>query len=475
MRDDTVGVRPATFVLACLALVAALLLGGSGGSFGDAIVQLLALQLIVLAAMEWMRNEMHGPDRLALAVMCGIVALAVVQLVPMPIAWWATLSGRAELLGQMRSAGVAPAWAPLSLDPGATERALSWTLPAIALFLAVRWTSRRQRMILLALLFAGALGLLMLGVTFHSVTGKDAIAAAGVALAQPRFDLGLLGGDPGQGLALADLFTNRNHFATLLAMTIPLVVAVGLSLWIERRRIGSKAWIPWAVMLALVVLGLLVGMLETRSRAALVLGGLSLLGSMALLWQMRLSRVLVACLASGSLVVAVLALWFSASDTLRRFDHSPATDMRWQIHATTLQAAHRFGPMGSGLGTFVEAYEAAAQESDDGPEYINRAHGDYHELWLETGVPGVALMALFASWFAWSAWRAWKREGQPLGAALVPRAATVSILLVLMHSYLDYPLRKTAILAVFGLVCALLSFASSGDVEKPGAAERAIP
>lgn len=472
---DAPGVRRITLVMACVVLGAALLFGGSGGDFGDAVVQMLALQLIVFAGLEWRRNALRTEDWLALGVLAGIVALAIVQLVPLPIAWWAALPGRSELLAHMHAAGLAPARAPLSLNPEATERALCWTLPAIALFLAARWMSRPQRLVLLALLFAGAIGLLMLGVMFHPMTGKDAIAAASAALAKSRFDLtggGLADGDFGQGFALADLFTNRNHFATLLAMTIPLVVAVGLTVWIERRRGESKAWIPWAVILGLVILGLLVGMLETRSRAALVLGGLSLVGSLALLWQARLNRGLVASLAAGSLVVGLLALWFSASDTIRRFDHSPATDLRWQIHASTLRAAHHFGPMGTGLGTFVEAYEAAAQESNDGPEYINRAHGDYHELWLEAGVPGAAVTFLFMGWFGWSAWIAWRREGSSALAALLPRAATVSVALVLMHSWLDYPLRKTAILAVFGLVCALVSFAPAGEGTRQGAAEK---
>jgi hypothetical protein len=456
---DPSGVPGAVFVSACTVFCSALLLGGSGGTFGDSIVQLLALVLIVLAATTWMRQELTGPDKLVLGLIGGIVVLAIVQLTPLPLSWWSALPGRAELLGQMRIAGVTPAWPSLSLEPEATERALLWILPAIGMFLATRWMSRRQREAMLVTLFVAVICLLMLGVSLHQMSGKDVIAATNAALAKagPNQTTNAPIDSLEQALSVAGLFSNPNHFATLLAMTIPWVVAMGLSVWLERKEGKAGAWIPWAVILALAILGLLVGMLETRSRAALMLGGLSLAGSVALLRQMRLGRILPVSLVATALAVALLALEFASSATLSRLDASPTTDMRWQIHATTLQAARHFGPLGSGLGTFVEAYQTVSPMRDNGPEYINRAHGDYHELWLETGVPGAMLVGVFMAWFGWSSWRVWRGRKESVASLLVSRAASVSIALVLLHSYLDYPLRKTAILAVFGFACALLS------------------
>ena len=458
---DPTGVSPAVFLLACGVFAGGLLLGGSGGSFGDSMVQLIALPLIVLAAMHWTQKPLQSPDWAALAIVAGIAALAFVQLMPLPGAVWAALPGRAELLRDLQSVGIAPAWQSLSLDPFATERALQWTLPAIAMFLAVRWMSARQRRILLLFLFFGALVLLVLTVTQNTASQGDALATANNAIAKATFALNATpiptAARPAQ--FITGLFSNRNHFATFLAMTIPLVVAMGLHTWLERPKDKDQSlgWVSWVSLLVLVMLGLLAGMIQTHSRAALVLGGIALLGSLGLLRRLHLNRTLVWSVAGCAVVGALAAIQMAASVTLARLDTSPDTDARWQIHATTLEAARHFGPLGSGLGTFVQAYQQGAPEKDIGPFYINHAHSDYHELWLETGIPGALLIIGFIGWFGWSTWRVWGDTEHSAASTLIARAATLSILMVLLHSYLDYPLRKTAILVVFGMACALLT------------------
>lgn len=467
--SDSAGVSPAVFLLTCAVFCGGLLFGGSGGSFGDTIVQLLALPLIVLAAMHWSQSQLRGPDWAALAIIIGIAVLAFVQLVPLPLSMWAALPGRADLLREMQSVGVTPAWQSLSLNPYTTERALLWTLPAIAMFLAVRWMSSRQRRVLLLLLFFGAIGLLILAFVQRSAPESDVMATANNALAKANFALTSLQkptAPPPSNQFITGLFSNRNHFATFLAMTIPLVVGMGIRIWLERTKGQPNTWVPWSALLVLVIVGLLGGMFQTHSRAALVLGGLSLVGSMALLRRIGLNRKLVWAIVGLTFVGALLAIQMAATQTVARLDQSPDTDLRWQIHATTLQAARHFGPLGSGLGTFVQAYQTVQPERDFGPKFINRAHSDYHELWLETGVPGALLIVCFLAWFGWSSWRVWHNPRENSVLTLIARAATLSILMVLLHSYLDYPLRKTAILVAFGMSCALLAPANETTVQR---------
>ncbi len=463
--NDPKGVSPAVFVLGCLVFGSGLILGGSGGSFGDTIVQLLSLPLIVLAAMHWSRSTLCGPDRAALAIIAGIVVLAFVQLVPLPLSMWASLPGRADLLRELQSVGVTPAWQSISLNPLTTERALQWTLPAIAMFLAVRWMSSTQRKVLLMVLFVGAIALLMLTLTQRSGAQTDVEATANEALAKANLALSTASAPnaPARGQFITGLFSNRNHFATFLAMTIPLVVAMGVKIWLERKKNEPHTWVPWSGFLTLVIVGLLVGMFKTQSRAALVLGGMSLLGSLMLLRHLRLNRTVIWGLVAATFAGALATFIMAGSATVARLDASPTTDMRWIIHGTTLEAARHFGPLGSGLGTFVQAYQTVQPEKDFGPKFVNRAHGDYHELWLETGVPGALLILGFLGWFGWSAWLAWRDADRTRTASLIARAATLSIVMALMHSYLDYPLRKTTILVIFGMSCALL--ASNGDAK----------
>ena len=457
--EESGGVSPAVFLLTCAVFVGGLLLGGGGGSFGDTFVQLMALPLIVLAAVHWSQNRLAAPDWLALAVIIGIALLGIAQLLPLPMSLWSSLPARSDLLRDMHTADVAPAWHSLSLNPYATERALQWTLPAVAMYLGVRWMSPRQRKAMLLVLFLGALGLLILTLAQNTagqgsslVTANEAIAKATLALnSGPEIVA------PPPAPQFAGLFTNRNHFATFLAMTLPLVIAMGLRLWIDRPKDKTNAAAPLAFLLSLVMVGLLAGMIQTHSRAALILGGIALFGSLALLRHAGLNRAVVWSVVACTLLGVIAAVQMAASTTINRLDSSPGNDLRWEIHATTLKAAQHFGPWGSGLGTFVEAYQQVPPIEGYWPEYINRAHSDYHELWLETGIPGAALVIAFIGWFAWSSLRVWRGMRKQGTITLIARAASLSILTVLLHSYLDYPLRKTAILVVFGMGCALLA------------------
>jgi O-antigen ligase len=196
---------------------------------------------------------------------------------------------------------------------------------------------------------------------------------------------------------------------------------------------------------------------QTHSRTALILGPLALVSSLLLLQRVGVNRTIVWSTAAVSLILLAVAIEAVGSDTVARFDNSADLSLRWHIHATTLEAARHFGVWGSGLGTFVQAYQQVKPVEGILPAYVNHAHSDYHELWLETGVPGVAVVLFFFIWFGHATWRAWRPGSRSAASMLISRAAAISIVMALMHSFLDYPLRKTAILVVFGMVCALIS------------------
>ena len=77
--------------------------------------------------------------------------------------------------------------------------------------------------------------------------------------------------------------------------------------------------------------------------------------------------------------------------------------------------------------------------------YINRAHNDWAEWWLEGGVPLALLLLLGLVLLLWRSVAAWRHGGE---AAIWRRAAIVGIWLVLLHSLSDYPLRTTALAGV---------------------------
>jgi hypothetical protein len=107
----------------------------------------------------------------------------------------------------------------------------------------------------------------------------------------------------------------------------------------------------------------------------------------------------------------------------------------------------------------VPVYQLFEGPSDTIPNtYANHAHNDVLEVWLETGVLGPLLLCLFIVWFAVTALKVWRRPSAnvtPFDCTLA-RAMTVIIVLLLAHSFVDYPMRTEAIMAVFAACCGLL-------------------
>jgi O-antigen ligase len=117
-----------------------------------------------------------------------------------------------------------------------------------------------------------------------------------------------------------------------------------------------------------------------------------------------------------------------------------------------------FFPAGSGLGTFTHVHEMYAPRSLARESYVNHAHDDWLELGLEAGMPAMVLALGFLAWYAAAAAGAWRSPsaGESPANKLLARAASVSVLLILLHSTVDYPLRTIAVMVMFAMCCALM-------------------
>jgi len=209
-----------------------------------------------------------------------------------------------------------------------------------------------------------------------------------------------------------------------------------------------------------------------RSRAGLGLTIFALLGAYAIAVAdkrstsgLKSSRLLIGATALGVIFAAQFALY----RIMERFASDPLADARVPFARTTLEAAQAYMPFGSGMGTFVPVY-AHFEKSNDiiANVFANRAHNDLLELWLETGVPGLALLAVFAIWWGRRALTLWGKA--PFGKGdidlALARASTLIVALLVAHSFVDYPLRTGAMMAIMAFACALM-------IEPPRAQERA--
>ncbi len=247
----------------------------------------------------------------------------------------------------------------------------------------------------------------------------------------------------------AGFFANPNHFATLLTMTIPpLSILVG----------GPRRW---AAMAALGVVLLLI--LAAGSIAGVMIGF-----SVAVVSVLTLGGRPVANLAAappaplggtaGKLTtVAFFGAFAAAAFYNVTLKAGNMNAVRPEIWRTSVAALRESPFLGTGFDAFQQSYQIYERAQDISAEYVNHAHNDYIELLMGGGAVAGIVIAIY---FALFVWRAWERRHNR--AAL---AAAFSILCVLIHSAVDYPLRTMAILYLFVYAHAVLF--SADDLEPP--------
>jgi O-antigen ligase len=424
-------------------LVVAVLGGGGQGGLGDVAAQLLAV--LLLAHLGWLavRHRLAWrSERWVRWLPVLALTLPLLQLLPIPAGWWDAAPARAELAAQLAVAGVS-AIHVISLNPGATELALWWLLPPVALFLATLAMTRADHRWLLATVLALALMSVLLGMAQMAQGPESAL----------RFY-------SNTNLTEAvGFFANRNHLATLLVMALPLALAG--TAWVLTERLDGQRVSPiWLVCGSGLVILLILGIAITRSRAGLFLAMLAVLGSLPIVITLRKHRGTKRILALAVGIALMLSVQFALVGILQRFQHDPLDDVRWEFARITREAAADYAPLGSGLGTFRQAFQPFEAKYRPGPAIVNHAHNDYLELWLEGGIPALILLGLGG--LAW-VWRGiqlwWVRKPDPTDSAdmsrLLARVAWLSATVPLIHSTMDYPLRTTANLSVFAVLAAI--------------------
>ena len=447
--------------MAGLVLTAALLLGGGTmqGLPGDAIVIALGLLLGVLLVWVWPMAALTA-YRVELLLLAGMLVLPLLQLMPLPPVLWTHLAGRATLAADQASVGIGAHWAPLSLDPAGTWRAWYALLPGAALFVAALTLPSRVMERLVTLVIGIAVASTVLG--FAQLAGGPHSALRPFAITDSTDAVGL--------------FANRNHFASLLYCALALACGALIKGWIDVFRDRETRWLTHlyrGVAVAILILGLTIA----DSRAGIVLGMGVVIGALCMVLRAPiLRRGALHGFGLVLLIAFVVSIQFGLYAVMARFQQDPFDDARVWIYQATLHAARHYGLLGSGIGSFVHALPQFQTHATLIPQYVNHAHNDWLELWLEAGLPFAILAALVVAWLLRCGGRVWRRSLAPSGAILRARAASIGLLAVLLHSAVDYPLRPLANEAVFALLVALLvrgaaitDIPDSADIRTAGA------
>lgn len=395
---------------------------------------LASLSLAVSIAFGSM-GCLNGVPRHILFLVIAVWAFPLLQLLPLPPALWSSLPGR-ELASAIRdSLGRGNDWQALSISPPDTWVSFfGITVFAVIFLLSLSLGARQVRLLLW----------ILCGIAFFNIfVGSFQLISGG-----QYFDFYR----SGHRANLIGFFANRNHTALYLSAMMPLMTYL-----IGTVRGAARTYDTWATIVGLLVL--FTGVIGTSSRAGLAMGVTGLLTSMVMISATRfrvmrsvkgLSILVVATLAAG----APILLSERFANVLQRFD-AVSSDLRWSIWKQSWIVAQTYLPTGAGMGTFRAAYDPLEPIAMVSPQYVNNAHNDYLELMIEGGYPVLVLLACLIAAVIIRAWKLapkiWRN-----GLMSIYLPSIIFILLVLGHSWVDYPMRRLAIAGPFAFVLALL-------------------
>jgi O-antigen ligase len=321
-------------------------------------------------------------------------------------------------------------WAPVSLDPDTTLRAVA---------------------LVVSLGLLGALAAPALAHPRLALAAAGTVAAGGFLLsayaifARARFGALLYGRLPVPTVAPFGPFVSKNHFAGYVAMAA--LLAAGLALGLadatrHRRRDWTTSPRAGAVVLALVTsLTMALAGLASQSRG----GGIALAAgaaAFALLLVLR-SRggrrrkgLVPSLVLAGALGLVVVAL--VPPETHARMRSLSGASLRLDTWRDGLRLALSSPLMGSGLGAFHDAYPRFKQ--GHGSLRVEHAESDYVEILAETGVVGLALFLAGGALLLGGGTRGIGSEapGVVRGAGM---GALAGIVALAVHSAVDFNLR----------------------------------
>lgn len=425
-------------------MLLAIVSGGSSqaDSWAFLVFRLLCIGLLGAALLRLPAHRLARTEAMALIFVIVGVGVVCLQLVPLPYAVFAGLPGREYAAKIFSIAGIPPQAMPTTLSPEATKACLVALLPPIAFFLATLTSHGRVRWLIAGTILLGSIANVFLGLAQRFQGSKSALYLYEIT---------------NNGSATG-FFSNRNNFAMLLCIAIPLTWAVAQKLIHSRILSAPGAIAAGGVMMLIILMGLA----ASNSRSGILLGMLALtLSTMMVLVTpqpksrsnkgRRGTKLSLLAILGGAFIIGQ----FGMTGILRIVDSDPLTDVRAELRQTTIRAASDYFPIGSGFGTFREVYAMHEAPSAMVANFVNHAHNDWLELWLEGGVPAAAVMAAFIALFSVQTLRVWNPRGA-YAEHVLPRAASIAALVLLLHSLVEFPLRMPSLACIFGAMIAIL-------------------
>lgn len=437
--------------LAPVYLALCLLLGGASaaGFLANGALQMLGILCILLVVLTGALPILERDSRNLLLLFAAAGALLLLELLPLPPFLWSLLPGRDWVAEGYAAMGSDLPWLPISLAPDGTLMALASLIVPLAMTLLIFTSTGYGRFYCVFVLFAVAVLSIFLGV-LQRMQGPDSLYYI--------YEITNRGGVVG-------FFANRNHLATLLLMTLPFVGALAVDPKRSSRSTEhDDSRVGRLMITGCLALLLAVGVVIVSSAAGWFLLVPAIFGAAAVFVRSEKGKVPRALVQTGLVVAAVCVIAaivapLQVSDLGDKLSGINPQHRNMSIR-TTAGAALDYLPFGSGAQSFQLIYPHYEDAANASLEYMNHAHNDYVEVFLEHGIPGLVLIGAALVFWIRQAGRQWRQgKGDPLS-----RASFLAIGIVVAHSLVDYPSRTAAIAVMLAFSAALMVAPASDEV-----------
>jgi hypothetical protein len=405
---------------------------------------------IAICRMRW---EQVAHQKLLLGLAIALLVVVSAYLIPvMPFA--SGILPKQPLVSEVNSAaGITPGWRAISLAPTATLNALFALFVPFAVALLGAQLTREERFLLLPVLIAlGAVSVIW-GVLQALAITADALYPYQIT---------------NRGFAVG-LFANRNHQAMLLAALLPMMAAHACINVKTPEQSRFRAATALAASIILIPL-----LLITGSRIGLVLG---VVGLVAMAWiyrspnfpkskkmgaQKKILRYAISF--GGVFALGLITALASRAEALRRIlVAGPGDEIRFQSWGTIAEIALGLIPTGAGPGAFSVVFQVQEPLKLLRGSYLNQAHNDLLDVFLTTGIGGVGLAIIVVASTFYLGWRAFSNSGRHTRDVVFARVGVSTLLMIMIASLSDYPLRSPFIACFVTVALLWASKKSSQD------------
>jgi O-antigen ligase len=160
------------------------------------------------------------------------------------------------------------------------------------------------------------------------------------------------------------------------------------------------------------------------------------------------------------------AVYLARDIAVRRLMDGSGFEDRTQYFQVFVHMIRDFFPLGSGFGSFASVYRHYEPYELLDLNYLNHAHNDLAEILIEGGIAAMILLLLFLVWWLVRCWRLWSAKPSA-SSDLLGRTGTGIALLLLLSSFVDYPLRTPLLSTLMAIACSWMLRSAEGTRHLP--------